>query len=242
MCAGALLLARVAALVWGAPNVRAGADGSWVTLLPQGGPAATPLLLPPDRAEPGLGSGSGYGQAGARDGRAAACADQAAEICNGSGSAAGTGQSVAARDGRSQAEPVSTGAARDAACSGSGRAAGLPVRRSHEPSPAASGCEGSSARSASGDAAANLECLAEPGMGGLPGRLPASTSEAGSWADANAEQPAGGSPEWSMRTGSNVQGWPDSLDAAAGPAPAAGSGGSVSMRPHPTHPDMQARP
>jgi len=119
MCAGALLLARVAALVWGAPNVRAGADGSWVTLLPQGSPAAAPLLLPPDRAEPGLGSGSGYGQAGARDGRAAACADQAAEICNGSGSAAGTGQSVAARDGRSQAEPVSTGAARDAACSGS---------------------------------------------------------------------------------------------------------------------------
>jgi tRNA(adenine34) deaminase len=33
MCAGALLQARVGALVWGAPNPLLGADGSWVSLL-----------------------------------------------------------------------------------------------------------------------------------------------------------------------------------------------------------------
>ncbi len=33
MCAGALLLARVPALVWGAPDIRHGANGSWVNLL-----------------------------------------------------------------------------------------------------------------------------------------------------------------------------------------------------------------
>ena len=33
MCAGALLLSRVSTLVWGAPDVRHGAHGSWVNLL-----------------------------------------------------------------------------------------------------------------------------------------------------------------------------------------------------------------
>ena len=32
MCAGALLLARVPNLVWGAPDIRHGANGSWVDL------------------------------------------------------------------------------------------------------------------------------------------------------------------------------------------------------------------
>jgi tRNA(adenine34) deaminase len=44
MCAGALLQARVGALVWGAPNPLLGADGSWVSLLgaQPGGEAAPP--------------------------------------------------------------------------------------------------------------------------------------------------------------------------------------------------------
>ena len=52
MCAGAMLLSRVGALVWGAPNARAGADGSWVALLPpegtelgHEGPVALPAPL-----------------------------------------------------------------------------------------------------------------------------------------------------------------------------------------------------
>lgn len=32
MCAGALLLSRVSTLVWGAPDVRHGANGSWINL------------------------------------------------------------------------------------------------------------------------------------------------------------------------------------------------------------------
>ncbi len=32
MCAGALLLSRVPTLVWGAPDIRHGANGSWVDL------------------------------------------------------------------------------------------------------------------------------------------------------------------------------------------------------------------
>ena len=32
MCAGALLLSRVPTLVWGAPDLRHGANGSWVNL------------------------------------------------------------------------------------------------------------------------------------------------------------------------------------------------------------------
>ncbi|KAJ7954024.1 tRNA(Adenine(34)) deaminase, chloroplastic [Quillaja saponaria] len=37
MCAGAILQARIASLVWGAPNKLLGADGSWVRLFPDGG-------------------------------------------------------------------------------------------------------------------------------------------------------------------------------------------------------------
>lgn len=33
MCAGAMLLTRVPSLVWGAPDIRHGANGSWVDLL-----------------------------------------------------------------------------------------------------------------------------------------------------------------------------------------------------------------
>ena len=40
MCAGAMLLSRLGRLVWGAPNNRAGADGSWVALLPLEGSSA----------------------------------------------------------------------------------------------------------------------------------------------------------------------------------------------------------
>ena len=32
MCAGAMLLARPSALVWGAPDIRHGANGSWMDL------------------------------------------------------------------------------------------------------------------------------------------------------------------------------------------------------------------
>ncbi len=35
MCAGAMLLSRVKRLVWGAPDIRHGANGSWVDLLAQ---------------------------------------------------------------------------------------------------------------------------------------------------------------------------------------------------------------
>lgn len=35
MCAGAMLLARVPKLVWGAPDLRHGANGSWVDLFAQ---------------------------------------------------------------------------------------------------------------------------------------------------------------------------------------------------------------
>jgi len=35
MCAGAMLLARIDRLVWGAPDLRHGANGSWVNLLAQ---------------------------------------------------------------------------------------------------------------------------------------------------------------------------------------------------------------
>ncbi|XP_054824113.1 LOW QUALITY PROTEIN: tRNA(adenine(34)) deaminase, chloroplastic [Prosopis cineraria] len=37
MCAGAILQARIDTLVWGAPNKLLGADGSWVSLFPDGG-------------------------------------------------------------------------------------------------------------------------------------------------------------------------------------------------------------
>lgn len=38
MCAGALLLSRVKTIVWGAPDIRQGADGSWVDLLSRSHP------------------------------------------------------------------------------------------------------------------------------------------------------------------------------------------------------------
>lgn len=33
MCAGAMILSRVSTVVWGAPDLRHGADGSWIELL-----------------------------------------------------------------------------------------------------------------------------------------------------------------------------------------------------------------
>jgi tRNA(adenine34) deaminase len=54
MCAGALLAARVGRLVWGAPDLRVGANGSWVDLLTQKHPIhtleATPRILEAESA------------------------------------------------------------------------------------------------------------------------------------------------------------------------------------------------
>ena len=57
MCAGALLQARVGALVWGARNPLLGADGSWVRLLGEGGdadaaPAAADAYVAPPAPRP----------------------------------------------------------------------------------------------------------------------------------------------------------------------------------------------
>lgn len=41
MCAGALLLARVPQLIWGAPDIRHGANGSWVNLFEKSHPMHT---------------------------------------------------------------------------------------------------------------------------------------------------------------------------------------------------------
>ncbi len=41
MCAGAMLLARIKRLVWGAPDIRHGANGSWVDLLAKKHPTHT---------------------------------------------------------------------------------------------------------------------------------------------------------------------------------------------------------
>jgi tRNA(adenine34) deaminase len=41
MCAGAILLSRVDTLVWGAPEVRLGANGSWIDLFSQNYPLHT---------------------------------------------------------------------------------------------------------------------------------------------------------------------------------------------------------
>lgn len=41
MCAGALLLSRVGTLVWGAPDIRQGANGSWVDLFSSPHPCHT---------------------------------------------------------------------------------------------------------------------------------------------------------------------------------------------------------
>jgi len=47
MCAGALLQARVGALVWGAPSPLLGADGSWVSLLGAAPGGRAEALIPP---------------------------------------------------------------------------------------------------------------------------------------------------------------------------------------------------
>ena len=47
MCAGALLSARVTRLVWGAPDLRVGANGSWIDLFEQNTrciPSKSPLV------------------------------------------------------------------------------------------------------------------------------------------------------------------------------------------------------
>lgn len=41
MCAGAILLARVSRLVWGAPDIRHGANGSWINLFEKQHPTHT---------------------------------------------------------------------------------------------------------------------------------------------------------------------------------------------------------
>lgn len=41
MCAGAMLLARVPVLVWGAPDIRHGANGSWINLFEKPHPTHT---------------------------------------------------------------------------------------------------------------------------------------------------------------------------------------------------------
>ncbi len=44
MCAGAMLLSRVPTLVWGAPDIRHGANGSWVDLFAQKHPMHTTAI------------------------------------------------------------------------------------------------------------------------------------------------------------------------------------------------------
>lgn len=55
MCAGALLSARVSRLVWGAPDLRVGANGSWIDLFAQNHPIhsleITPRVLEAEAAE-----------------------------------------------------------------------------------------------------------------------------------------------------------------------------------------------
>ncbi|MBU6383836.1 MAG: tRNA adenosine(34) deaminase TadA [Verrucomicrobia bacterium] len=55
MCAGALLNARVKRLVWGAPDLRVGANGSWVNLFQENHPIhtleVTPRVLEAESAE-----------------------------------------------------------------------------------------------------------------------------------------------------------------------------------------------
>lgn len=41
MCAGAMLLSRVSTLVWGAPDIRHGANGSWINLFEKPHPTHT---------------------------------------------------------------------------------------------------------------------------------------------------------------------------------------------------------
>jgi len=55
MCAGALLASRVTRLVWGAPDLRVGANGSWIDLFKQGHPIhsieITPRVLEAESAD-----------------------------------------------------------------------------------------------------------------------------------------------------------------------------------------------
>lgn len=55
MCAGALLSARISRLVWGAPDLRLGANGSWVDLFAEQHPMhsieITPRVLEAEAAE-----------------------------------------------------------------------------------------------------------------------------------------------------------------------------------------------
>lgn len=44
MCAGAILLSRVPKIVWGAPDLRHGAAGSWVDLFAKPHPTHTPVI------------------------------------------------------------------------------------------------------------------------------------------------------------------------------------------------------
>ncbi len=44
MCAGAMIHSRLERLVWGAPDLRCGAHGSWVNLLDAGHPIHQPLV------------------------------------------------------------------------------------------------------------------------------------------------------------------------------------------------------
>lgn len=46
MCAGALLSARVTRLVWGAPDLRVGANGSWIDIFAQDHPIHSIEIIP----------------------------------------------------------------------------------------------------------------------------------------------------------------------------------------------------
>lgn len=54
MCAGAMLSARISRLVWGAPDLRLGANGSWIDLFAMGHPIhsleVTPRILEEESA------------------------------------------------------------------------------------------------------------------------------------------------------------------------------------------------
>jgi tRNA(adenine34) deaminase len=44
MCAGAILLSRVETLIWGAPDIRHGANGSWIDVFAKNHPTHTVLI------------------------------------------------------------------------------------------------------------------------------------------------------------------------------------------------------
>jgi tRNA(adenine34) deaminase len=45
MCAGAMINSRLDRLIWGAPDIRCGAHGSWVNLMDAGHPIHRPLVI-----------------------------------------------------------------------------------------------------------------------------------------------------------------------------------------------------